>query len=160
MPRLGFPRAHSVVTSTTSVTHRCVRCGERDVHGVRHERARTWNVERWATTALSRDPAATRVTAETADLVRRSNYVHAVSSLNPFYQHLYLVLKHSPHLLTTHLDVGLQAAGGGEDAAITWRPSHASARPWGCIGAHRRAGGPSECYGGWNPKGMRVGCVV
>ena len=73
MPRLGFPRAHSVVTSTTSVTHRCVRCGERDVHGVRHERARTWNVERWATTALSRDPAATRVTAETADLRRRIN---------------------------------------------------------------------------------------
>ena len=47
-------------TSTTPVTHRCVRCGERDVHGVRHERARTWNVERWATTALSRDPAAPR----------------------------------------------------------------------------------------------------
>ena len=42
-------------TSTTPVTHRCVRCGERDVHGVRHERARTWNVERWATTPL-RDP--------------------------------------------------------------------------------------------------------
>jgi hypothetical protein len=40
------------------------------VHGVRHERAHTWNVERWATTALSRDPAATRVTAVTADLCR------------------------------------------------------------------------------------------
>ena len=57
-------------TSTTPVTQRCVRCGERDVHGVRHERARTWNVERWVTTALSRDPAATRVTAVTADLRR------------------------------------------------------------------------------------------
>ena len=65
-------------TSTTPVTHRCVRCGERDVHGVRHERARTWNVERWATTPL-RDPAATRTIhdpesvtdGETADTHRK-----------------------------------------------------------------------------------------
>ena len=65
----GVPAGtHSVVTPHRSHTG-VLRWARR---ARRATRARTWNVERWATTALSRDPAATRVTAETADL-RRSN---------------------------------------------------------------------------------------
>ena len=49
----GVPAGtHSVVISPCR--SRTVRCGECDVHGVRHERARTCFVERWATTALAR----------------------------------------------------------------------------------------------------------
>ena len=86
-------------TSTTPVTHRCVRCGERDVHGVRHERAP--GTSKGGRRRPSRaTQAATRVTAETADCV----ITFTPFRLSTPSTSTYLVLKHSPHLLTTHLD--------------------------------------------------------
>ena len=62
-------RGHTLRGDTTSAAHRCVRCGERDVHGVRHERAP--GTSKGGRRRPSRATQERRMTADLRD--RRSN---------------------------------------------------------------------------------------